>query len=106
MSKSTLRMVPKAVALLLGMFIVLRSSVAAADACDSACGPPTPCCMILWVPWCGCWFDDPDYSASNDEATFTDPERSLACFDEDSAWSSAASASGGTCEMPTASTLL
>lgn len=27
------------------------------DACSRSCGP-APCCMLLWVPWCGCWFDD------------------------------------------------
>jgi hypothetical protein len=26
--------------------------------CAAECGPPTPCCMLLWYAWCGCWFDD------------------------------------------------
>lgn len=29
------------------------SAGAGVDACTASCGP-APCCMILWVSWCGC----------------------------------------------------
>jgi hypothetical protein len=48
-------------ALVMGVALVLSAAPAfakVADRCDTVCGPPTPCCLILGIPWCGCWFDD------------------------------------------------
>jgi hypothetical protein len=88
------KIMPRMLAFLTCILIVSSSSPASAsvDKCESQCGP-APCCMILWVPWCGCWFDNntevtsdssserPLDSAVND----TDPNALLACFPQEAA---------------------
>jgi hypothetical protein len=58
MIRSMGRLAPKITLAWVAFVLTLGTAPAFADRCESACGP-APCCMILWVPLCGCPWGEP-----------------------------------------------
>ncbi len=42
--------------------VTTHAQVGEPTPCEVQCGP-APCCMILWYPWCGCPWGDPQQLA-------------------------------------------